>query len=275
MCLYSTPSCHRAQFHCDISISHSCVTLGVCGCPDASLTWFYLFKHHTLRAAVGHTPNPAWHASHQIWVLAASFVFNWSLGWLMSKPTVNLWPPQQGDSTIPSLSLSLATPVLTKSWFIWLFIYFNNPPTSLFAFFSFSLYFFLVFCSSLPCRAPHHHIQSVAFQTANSLFGKLLCVCQALWGGQDVPLMVCWFLWTLALMMPSRAQNLAGERLVQSCPGLRIAALTTCAKLWPNCVYSWLGFVLHTWMSSPQGVVMGSLLLAWDWMDIGAQPKPN
>lgn len=154
MCLYSTPSCHRAQSHCDISISHSCVTLGVCGCPDASLTWFYLFKHHTLRAAVGHTPNPAWHASHQIWVLAASFVFNWSLGWLMSKPTVNLWPPQQGDSTIPSLSLSLATPVLTKSWFIWLFIYFNNPPPHCLPSF---LSLFISFLFSAPlCHAGHH-----------------------------------------------------------------------------------------------------------------------
>lgn len=136
---------------------------------------------------------------------------------------------------------------------------------------SFFLYFFL--CSSLQCRAPNHHIQIVPLQTTNSFWLSAVHLPRTV-GGQDVPLKVC-FLCPPALMMQSRTQNLAGYWLVQSCPNHRRAALTSCAKLWPNCAYSRLGSVLHTWMSLPQGVVKGSLHLAREWMDIGVQPKPN
>lgn len=74
----------------------------------------------------------------------------------------------------------------------------NPPPPALLPYF---------LCFPLSCQATHHHIQSVTFQTAKPSVGKLLYVCQALWGGQDVPLMVSCFLWTPALMMPSSTQT--------------------------------------------------------------------
>ncbi len=159
MCLYPLPSCHHAQFHCDLLISpfasHSaCVGTLMPDWPEFTswISWAQGGRN------LGHIPNSAWHISHHILVLAASIVFNWSVGWLMSKPAVNLWPPHQGDSAFPSLSMSLALLVLTKHLF-----FVNSSPHC--------LPFFLFFClgSSLPYRAPHHHIQSITFQTANFL----------------------------------------------------------------------------------------------------------
>lgn len=177
----------------------------------------------------------------------------------MSKPTVNLRHPQ--------VSLFASVSGITgadQTHIFYFFISTLSPPLHC---------FFL--CSSLSCRAPHHHIQSVAFQIANFL----LVNCSASAKRCGVVKMFLW--WSVVFFVDSclndaiQGSNLAEDWLVQSCPGLRIVALTACAKLWPDCAYSWLVFVLHTWMSSPQGVVLGSLLLAWDWMDIGEQPKPN
>lgn len=111
------PSCHPAHFHCDLliscSASHSaCVGASTPGWPD--FTSWNIADPGQQWTNIGCTPNPAWHISHQIWVVAASFVFNWSVWGLMSIPAVNLWPLQQADSAFPSLSVSLALLVLPR-----------------------------------------------------------------------------------------------------------------------------------------------------------------
>lgn len=259
MCLSSTPSCHHTHFHCDLLISHS-VSHSACGCPDAWLTWFNLFNitgPGQQWKNSGHTPNPAWHISHQIWVLAASIVFNWSVGWLISKPAVNPWPPKQGDAAFFLLCQCL--------------LYCCCWPSPYYLSFFLSVFLSLLLSAMQGTKSPDPN----SHFTNNKLCFWLSAVhLPRTVGGQDVPLKVC-FLCPPALMMQSRTQNLAGYWLVQSCPNHRRAALTSCAKLWPNCAYSRLGSVLYTWMFSPQGVVKGSLHLAREWMDIGVQPKPN
>lgn len=136
MCVSPTPSCHHAHFHCDLLISHS-VSHSACGYPDACLTWFYLFNitgPGQQWKNSGHTPNPAWHISHQIWVLVASIVFNWSVGWLENKPAVNLWPPKWRRCLFPSLSVSSVLLLLTIPL--------------LFVFLSFCISFFAPLCNA-------------------------------------------------------------------------------------------------------------------------------
>lgn len=90
------PSCT----HYDLLIRYPVLHSG-CGCPKAWVTWLYLFNITDLGQQWKNSvcaPNPSWHISHQIWVLAAPIVFNCSVGWLISKPAMSLWLQQQRNS---------------------------------------------------------------------------------------------------------------------------------------------------------------------------------
>lgn len=186
----------------------------------------------------------------------------WSLSWLMSKPAMNLWPPQHGDSAVLKCSPSVCPSLLC----LWHYCCSPNPHFACLFFLSFiscflSLFslvvlvvflfsvvvsFFVSFCdffpsSSLPCHCstPHHHIQSTLFQAADfllvnwSLSAKACGVVKMfLWWS-----LVKYFLWTCfndAIQGPNWQRNL----LVHSCPSLKNSCFDClCQTLTKLCLF--------------------------------------
>lgn len=150
----------------------------------------------------------------------------------------------------PSLSVSLVLLLLTAP-VLWLFL-------------SFCISFFNL---ALQRRAPNHHIQIVALQTTNSLFGEVLK--NSGWSrcSFESPLFV----------FSCRNDAIQDLKLGWFPPGsIMSQPVKNCFDILCQTVpiHDWALCCTLGW-SSPQGVVKGSLHLAGEWMDFGVQPKPN